>query len=216
MRRRALLGSLGPILGLLWAILGLLLAAPSSAFPWPSPWQSTVPDHLTMVGRNGSGPDTSFPFTVVVRNSDGGTMAYLHVTLEFSSDYRICSDQGPGFSVDCPAMISGLTDANGVVTFHVAGCARNAGGTPESASGASVRADGFLIGGPVRIAALDQNGCDGVNGSDLSLWLADFMSGRAFERSDYDFDGSLGGNDLSLWLATFLTGTSSNGCVSCP
>lgn len=201
--------------GNLWPVLGLVLASPSFAFPWPSPWRSTVPDHLTLVGRGLTGADTSYPFTVVVRNSDGSTMAYLHVTLEFGSlDLRICSDQGPGFTVDCPARtIYGLSDAQGVVTFCVMGCARNnAGAAPETKDWATVRADGFVLKTGITVAVPDQLYCDGLNGNDLYALLGDILSGVYFMRSDYDRDGSLGGNDLSLWLGMFFSGTSADGC----
>jgi hypothetical protein len=200
--------------------LALLFAVPSFATSWPDALHSTVPGHLTMVGLNGSVPDSSYPFTVVVRNASGGPVSVVRVTLELiPSDFRICTDQGPGVSVDCGTRtISALTDQNGVVTFHVAGCARNSGGTPESGDRMTVRADGFLLRSGITIAALDQDGCDGMNGNDLMAWLGDFQSGRMFMRSDYDCDGTIGGNDLSIFLAVFFSGTSANGCwnATCP
>ena len=105
-------------------------------------------------------------------------------------------------------------------TFRVLGCAANSGASPGSVGPSlNVYADGVLL-KVVRVAALDQAGCDGLNGADLSLWLSDYYSGQAFARSDYDGDGVLSGNDMSLWLAAFYAGTSALGCggagATCP
>jgi hypothetical protein len=68
----------------------------------------------------------------------------------------------------------------------------------------------------VRVAALDQNG-SGVDGTDLSMFIADYFSGQPFARSDYDGDGALTGIDLSLWLAAFFAGNSvQTGGAVCP
>jgi hypothetical protein len=197
----------------LWPILGLLSAGPSFAFPWPSAYRSSVPDLLMLVGHSPLGVDPGYPFKVVVRNSDGVPVSMVTVQLVFGavSGISLCTDQGaPGVSVDCNGRtISALCDQNGEVTFRVQGCAS---GTGPSGS-LTVYADGFVINDhPVRVAALDQGYCDGVDGNDLSALLADIFSGQMFSRADYDGDGSLSGNDLSVWLAVFFGAASSMGC----
>jgi len=206
----------------LWPILGLLYAVPSPAFPWPSANRSTVPALLTMMaGRGAQGADPGYPFKVLVRNSDGMPVSMVTVQLTFSiPDLWICTDQGdPGVSVDCSRQsISALCNQQGEVTFYVLGCGRNSGGSPGlNGPGLEVRADGFFL-GTARVAALDQDGWNGVDGNDLGALLADIFSGQTFSRSDYDGDGSLGGNDLSLWLAAFFNGAPVLGCYTavCP
>ena len=103
------------------------------------------------------------------------------------------------------------------MTFRVMGCANNLGASPGSI-GPSLK---VFLGGmslkTVRVAALDQNGLSGVDAGDLSLFLADFFSGRCFARSDYDGNGTLDPNDLSLWLGAFFAGGSSvSGGAACP
>jgi len=206
----------------LWPVLGLFGAAPPiAAYPIPDEYRSTVPDLLTVVGRDGGGaPDTGYPFTVVLRDHNGLPVTNWQVILDFSATgLRICADQGPLVTVDCShRLVYAFVDMNGSVTFHIVGCAANTGGSPgPSGPTLAVFADYKPL-SSVRVAVLDQNGCDGVDANDFSLWLADFFSGRTFARSDYDGDGSLGGNDLSLWLAAFFTGASGTGCHTavCP
>jgi hypothetical protein len=203
-------------------ILGLLVALPALG-DVPSALDSTVPDLLTMAAHGGSGaPDTSYPFTIVVRHFGGRPFSFAYVVLDFSGcpDVSFCSSQGdPGVTVDCPSRtVRATSDVNGVLTFCVAGGARNAGAAPgPTGPSLNVYADGVLL-KTVRVAALDEIGFDGLTGNDNSVWFADYFSGTPFARSDYDGDGVLGGNDLSLWLAAFFGGASATGCASavCP
>lgn len=206
----------------LWPILGLLAAVPSSAWCPPSDWRSDVPDHLTLVGRtSGGGVDQSYPFTVIVRDCGGNPFTNVFVMLDFTgTGLWICTDQGdPRVSVDCSGrFLRAWVDQNGAFTFHVMGCANNHGRAPGlGTERLKVWADSFQI-GEASIAALDQGGCDGLDGNDFSALLDDILSGQMFGRSDYDFDGSLGGNDLSIWLGAFFGGTSTSGCGNavCP
>jgi len=203
-------------------VLGLLLATPALA-DVPSPQDSSVPDMLTLGARDASGAvDPSHPFSIVVRHFGGRPFPSASVVLDFSgcSDLRICTDQSdPNVIVDCASRtVRALTDNLGQLTFRVGGGAANPGGAPGSTGPAlNVFANGVLL-KTVRVAALDENGENGMDGNDHSAWLADFMSGQQFARSDYDGDGVLTGNDLSLWLAAFFSGTSATGCGSsvCP
>jgi hypothetical protein len=204
------------------SILGLLIALPALASA-PDPSQCTVPDLLTLVGRNGGGTvDPAAPFTVVVRRPSGLLMEGASVVLDFSActDLRICVDQGnPNVIVDCQYhTVRGLTDHFGQVTLRVAGSAANNGASPGPTGPALVvYADGVFL-KTVRVAAFDENGASGVDGDDQSAWLADFLSGQSYARSDFDGDGILSGNDLSLWVAAFFSGASAVGCggATCP
>jgi hypothetical protein len=204
------------------SILGLLIALPAFASA-PDPSQCTVPDLLTLVGRDGGGTvDPAAPFTVVVRRPSGLLMEGASVVLDFSActDLRICADQGdPNVLVDCSShAVRGITDHFGQVTLRVAGSAANPGASPGPTGPAlMVYADGVFL-KTVRVAALDENGANGMDGNDQSAWLADFFSGQSFARSDFDGDGTLSGNDLSLWVAAFFSGASAVGCgaATCP
>jgi hypothetical protein len=200
------------------ALLGLTTAVAASP---PDPANSYAPPLITIVGL---GPDGSADplgtFTVVVRDFNNVPMRNVDVVLDFSRcpDIRLCADpHDPSVTVDCIAhTLMKLSDANGQATFRVVGFAANQGGSPGSiGTSLDVFADGVFI-NAVRVAALDQNG-GGVNGVDLSLFLADYFSGQAFARSDFDGNGTIDGNDLSLWLAAFFAGGSTiSGGTACP
>jgi hypothetical protein len=204
------------------AALCILVALPARA-DVPSAGASSVPGQLTIAARNGSGAvDPSYPFAIVVRHIDGRPFPGASVVLDFSgcTDLRFCTDQGdPNLTVDCTyRALRAISDNLGRVTFHVCGGALNNGAAPGPTGPAlNVYADGVLLKN-VRVATLDENGEDGLGGNDQSAWLADFMSGQPFARSDFDGDGVLSGNDLSLWLAAFFGGASAVGCGSavCP
>jgi hypothetical protein len=202
--------------------VGILIAFPALA-DVPSPTDSSVPDQLTVAARDGSGTiDPSHPFSIVVRHFGGRPFANAFVVLDFSgcTDLAFCTDQGdPNVTVDCNSRtLRALSDNLGQLTFRVGGGALNNGASPGPTGPAlNVYADGVLL-KTVRVAALDENGEDGLGGNDHSAWLADFMSGQQFARSDFDGDGVLSGNDLSLWLAAFFGGASAIGCGAavCP
>ena len=203
-------------------VVGLLTAPPALA-DVPSATTSTVPDLLTLVAHDGSGAgDQSQPFTVVVRKLSGQTMAGADVVFVFDrcTDLKFCTDQGdPNVAVSCAYHnLRAFTGAGGAVTFHVTGGAVNEGAAPGPTGPAmDVYADGVLL-KTVRVAAFDQIGLDGMDGKDLSAWLADYFSGQPYARSDYDGDGVLSGTDFSLFLAAFFSGASAVGCGSavCP
>ena len=202
--------------------MGILIALPALA-DVPSPTDSSVPDQLTVAARDGSGAtDPSYPFSIVVRHFGGRPFANALVVLDFSgcTDLEFCTDQGdPNVIADCNSRaLRAISDNLGRVTFRVCGGAINNGAAPGPTGPAlNVYADGVLL-KTSRVATLDENGEDGLGGNDHSAWLADFMSGQSFARSDFDGDGVLSGNDLSLWLGAFFRGSSTIGCGAavCP
>jgi hypothetical protein len=103
------------------------------------------------------------------------------------------------------------------VTFRIVGCANNSGASPgATVPDVDVYADGVFL-RTIRAAAIDEDGAGGVDGADLSLFLADYFSGQSFARSDFDGDGVLSGNDLSVWHAAFFGGTSARSASpTCP
>ncbi len=206
------------------AAIGLLVAIrlPVARASPPMPQSSTVPPMLLVVGTDGAGhPDPAGAFTVVARRLSGIPVAGASVDLSFSDcpDLKICTDQrASNVYVDCVnKIVRGIADMNGSVTFYVLGCARNFGGSPGALdSTLKVFANGVLL-RTVRVAILDQVGCDGVDTGDLSAWLTDFFSGQPYARSDYSGDGVVDTGDLALWLDRFFAaGSVLGGGATCP
>lgn len=200
----------------------LCLGLPSNATAKiPDPAQCDVPDHIVLVAWGADGTADPFgTFTILVRDLVGRPQQSSSVVVYFRDcpDVRICSDQGPDLNVYCEGRsVWGLTDQDGRVTFRVVGCATNLGASPGAvAPGVDVYADGVFL-RTISASVLDQDGAGGVDGADLSLFLADYFSGQPFARSDYDGDGTLGGNDLSIWHAAFFGGGSvRSGSPNCP
>src|SRR5262245_55660224 len=192
------------------SILCLGLAARATAKV--APWYSRRTGVITLVTLGAAGrADPLRTFTVNVRDPGNVPQENSRVVLDFSGcpDIHVCADQrDPTVTVDCVAhTLMKLTSVNGQATFRVVGCAANQGASPGSIGPSlNVFADGVFI-GAARVAALDQNG-GGVNGVDMSLFLADYVSGRNYARSDYNGDGVVGANDLSRWLTGFFAGGS--------
>jgi hypothetical protein len=158
----------------------------------------------------------------VVRDFNNVPDQGADVVLDFSDcpDIRVCADQGdPNVVVDCATRsVRAVSGPDGRATFRVIGCAANVGASPGSIGPSmKVYASVFLL-GSVRVAALDQDGRNGVNVEDLSLFLRDWLlSGQPLARSDYNGDGRLDPNDLSRWLRAFAAGGSTqSGAASCP
>ena len=206
---------------LLISLLCAGLAAGTAASP-ADPANCEVPDLILLVGRGpGGGADPLGAFTVIVRDFNNVPHPNEFVTLDFHGcpDIRLCADQGdPSIVTDClNASITTRSDQDARVTFRVLGHAVNFGASPGSIGPSlEVYAEGILI-KTVRVAALDQNGMDGLNPADLSLFLGDSFSGQAYARSDYDGNGVLDPNDLSLWLLAYFAGGSAvGGGPDCP
>jgi hypothetical protein len=180
----------------------------------PSPANSTIPGLVRLVGADPFGhPDPSGRFQVVHRDLANNPIPGAHIVVDFSAatDLVLCAVQAPGVAF-VPGGVEGITDANGSVWMALLGHAV-ANAPPSSVSAVRIYADGVLL-GYVPVCAVDLDGASGVGGSDLSLWLADFVSGLNPPRSDYNGTGGLGGSDLSLWLGCFVSGASAQSCPS--
>lgn len=213
----------------LFAVLAsiLCLGLASKATAKVDPCNSDAPGLIILVGLGADGSaDPLGAFTVNVRDFNNVPVENSQVVLDFSGcpDSRLCADQhDPNVTVNCAAhSISRLTNVNGQATFRVLGCAIHQGASPGSIGACLyVYADGVFVGTPGcggahRVAALDQNG-GGVDGADMSPFLADYFSGKNYARSDYNGDGVVDGNDFSLWLVAFFAGGSAvSGGTPCP
>jgi len=206
---------------LLTTAAGLLIASAAMAGV-PSPAQSTVPACIKLVGSKANVPDPHGLFTVVVKDLAGNPINNASVVIDISgcTDLRLYSNQlDAGANVNCPAKrTQKFADATGTVTFIVLGESRPGVGVTLQGAG-KIFANGTQLGSPT-VSAFDLNGGgNGVEITDLSLWLQDFGSpgNPPFGRSDFDCSGSVGINDLSQWLAEFgFTTSIDGGQANCP
>lgn len=178
-----------------------------------------MPACIVLVGTNGANASADGTFAVIYRDLANNPIAGAHVDIDLSNapDLHLCAQQiAPGVVVDCLyERASGITDANGRVTFTLLG-GGTAGATGSGLHNGRIYANGVLIGSPT-VSAYDLDGASGVGANDFSLWFGDFVAGANYGRTDYDCSGSIGANDLSLWLTEFGSGASSISCAaSCP
>lgn len=186
----------------------------------PSPYDSTWPRNVLLVGTDPSGvPDPAGTITVVARHLGGGNYGSPLFVLDLSQapDIELCTTQpDPAVIVDCPTRTARwFGDAHGAATVRIAGHATHAISAPHAPS-AMLFCDGVLF-GTIPIATPDEDG-NGVGAADNSLWQQDYFSGPYWERSDLDGDGTLSAADLSIWLSIYFPGGSTRNCSGnvCP
>lgn len=186
------------------------LAVASSSLPPIN--ESVVPGFIRLVGTDAFGvPDSAGRFSVTVRDFENNPVPGAHVVVSFpgGTDLALCPVQAPGVTFAYGGVM-GIADQNGVATMTILGHAvPNA--PPSSAQALEIHADGVLL-GRIPGCAFDLDGASGMNGGDLSLWLADFVSTANPPRGDYDGNGFLGGADLSRWMQAFVRAGSSQSC----
>ncbi len=180
----------------------------------------TLPTNVNLVGHSNGTPDPWGLVSVTVRDYGNNLVPGATVVCDFSQcpDLRLAVAQPyPGMTVDCATKtVRAVTNASGVARFCVVGCAVNSGASPGATPNkGTLLVDGIVI-GHMEVAALDQTGGDGLSASDLSAWIADFLSGQQFGRSDYDANGALGANDMAIWVRCFLAAGSVHGAASLP
>jgi hypothetical protein len=203
-------------------IVTLISASTTSASP-PSPWNSTAPPFVALVGISNGVVDPLGEFVVVVRGLSNNPLPGRIVEIDFSGCAGVtlggpASQTFPGVTTDCTGhIISALSDANGIARFRIAG----GGGAGGSSDGPApdcvhVRAARVLLLTTPSVQIFDLDGFNGVKANDLSLWLADFARGAPYlSRSDYDGNGRVGINDLSVWLNVFGAGGSVTSAITC-
>lgn len=203
--------------------LTLVLAIPARAtagrdvvagFP---PVIITSPTHIALVGADTFGnPDSAGTFTVRARDTANQPVPGVVIVVNFYTaiDFRLCDHQPAGIVWTSSHQPAAITDARGLATFTLLGCASNRVPTPELER-ASLYADGIPV-GTVAVSAYDLESCNGVGVGDLATFGADFTSGANLPRSDYDGDGVVGAGDLSLWARVFLRAGSYFNCPAAP
>ncbi len=127
----------------------------------------------------------------------------------------ICPTQlDPAVSVDCSRrQLTAVTNTHGIVKFTIIGAASPASCPSDAPGCVAVYACGVLIGNP-SVAALDLDGVPGLTGNDFGALLDGYFCGSGSPRLDYNGDGLVTGGDVSMWLAEFFSGRSSTGCAA--
>ena len=203
------------------ALLTCALCCASTAIAQvPSPANSTIPNHVNLVGLGPAGADSvSGHCYVVHRDLANNPVPGAVITFDFSAvgDMTIASDQpDPRLTVNCATRtVSAVTDANGRADLTIVGA--GIPGRPASAQFQfHIYADGILLGSPT-LSAFDLNGTGGVDLTDLGLWLVDYVSGTNPMRSDFDGTGGVSLVDFSIWSAAFFHAGSPQSAASyCP
>lgn len=200
---------------LIAALFAFLVTSSNSArADLPPGNNSTIPYQIRLVGADPLGhPDPLGQFEVTVRDITNSPVAGSYVVVDFTAatDVALCGVQGAGISLG-PTGASGVTGADGKVTMTLLGHGISGAPVPSQFA-VKIYADGVFL-GPVPVAAFDLDGAGGVNGADVSLWLADFIAGTNARRGDYDGFGTIGGSDFSVWLGAFVRGKSAQSCPS--
>lgn len=191
----------------LLALAGTLAAGSSQADP-PSPGNSTIPDHVTLVSLGPAGPDSvAGHFVVVFRDLANQPVPGVVITLDFAActDVAIAPDQrDPRLVVNCSSRtVSAVTDVNGTASFTILGA--RAFGPPSGPNSLRIYGDGVML-GSLSASMFDLDGTGGVTLGDLGAWASDFFSGTNPPRSDYDDYGGVSLSDLSFWAAAYFSG----------
>ena len=225
---------------MLLAVCGLLTAGVAMAHV-PDPANSecvntgaqllglNCPKAIYVVGDDGTGvADPIGQFCVTVRDFNNVPIQNSSVVIDFSNcDVQLCAEQdvpnvtdiNDGVQVDCISKtVRKLTDASGVACFSVKGKTKAFIDCTALKACVEIFADGvFLCAVDAPIYDLvAQDGEDGLNPNDLSLWL--YLSGNCPDgpyRGNYDCtnQGILDPNDLSLWLYVSGQGGSALNCA---
>jgi len=196
-----------------------VLVGPAAACP-PSPFDSTFPSTIKLVGTHAGVADPVGEFDVVVRGLAGQIMGSSYVVLDFSDavstgSVRLADQQPAGVIVDCAShTIRTVSDGQGIAHIRVIGAARHDRAARDAR--VPVYADGVLL-GQARVAAFDENGANGVSAGDISAFMDDLFGSTYGSRSDFNGDGVLNGLDLSnLTTVLFRAGSTESATTWCP
>jgi len=184
---------------------------------------------IALVGKNAANTpaeDSFGNFSVTVRDAGNLPIAGATVTVNFNGctpDIILSRIQTfTGVSVLCNGargVISGQTNALGVVSFRILGGAdNNLGNEPgNTTTCAELRANNVFFTN-LAVAALDQTAnLDGVLPGDLSVVIADINAGNLSRRTDLNLDGVINPNDLATQISHVNAGRSvSNTLALCP
>lgn len=204
-------------------LVAALAPAPAGAGTerWPSPWASTFPDRVVLVGRGPAGADSAAGhFECRIRDPWNNPVPFVTVIfeLEAGSDFRIAADQSdPRLRVVCSHQtVYTITGADGVAPFTIVGAGRQPWPAPGAVNRFAVSVDGQPF-THVACIALDLDGRYGVNLADVAYWGADLFGGLSPARADFDGDGRVGFLDLSAWARAYLAGGSAQSAAEyCP
>ena len=212
------------------ALLVLAASARIASAGLPPPPNPELPCGIILVCTNGSGTaDPAGAFTITVRDAAGNPSVGDVIALEFAGcpDISLCSHQpDPSVQVQCsPGVRRVLGVSNGAGQVHmnlVGGVAHRTPGSPAGC--VNVYVDGLLMRTGIHVAAMVETDGDGLNTTDLALWLTDYYEGGNAERSDYDYRAlcatGVSSPDLAMWLASYfggyVAGCAGTGGMLCP
>jgi hypothetical protein len=187
----------------------------------PSPLDHDIPDQINLVGLAGGVPDARGEFTIVIRDLAHNPIVDCEVAIDFRDCWgiRLSTDQPwPGTTLSCElnehgwpfAVMRGISDANGSVTFRIVGGSVNFG---NNTAGNNFNCARVLVAGVntglTNVGAFDQNGQSGVGPVDIALWLEDAFDVEYEGRSDYNGSNTINPSDLSFLINVALGGGSS-------
>ncbi len=216
--------------------LGLLTASASAASPPSASTSSHQNTPLRLVGYRATAIDPAGTFTVTVRGLGGNLMPNVQVSILFANctDTHIgvaayqsggsgglsCADCQNPLTVDAAnRRVTAITNSSGVAVFDVVGSVTRSRSpvVAEAVNGVAKCAEIWFLAfneklDNLQVVTFDQDGANGVDAIDLSLWAQDFYgippNSSLRAASDYDAAGNVDGVDLALWAAEFFSGNS--------
>ena len=221
---------------LLLAAYALLAASPSAASP-PAIFNSShQPTPLRLVGFRGAVIDPSGTFTVTARDFGGNTMPNVQVSILFAD----CTDthigvagyqSGGSVGLSCATCqspltvdvanrtVTAVTNGSGVAVFDLVGAVTpsRSPAVAEPVNGVAKCAQIWFLAfheklDNLQVVAFDQDGANGVDAIDLSLWAQDLYgiapNSSLRAASDYNGADNVDGIDLAFWAIDFYSGQS--------
>ena len=200
----------------LFAIIGVAFGARLADASPPSSVNTLIPGGIQFGAIRNSLADASCELDITVRMSDNNPLANCPVEIHFADcagfDLHLSDTQVfPGMKIVCANRVVATTsDAQGVAHFRIMGSASavpgNSTGLTEAC--AKVYADGILMNrlNPVRVAAYDLDGANGMTPADEALFLSTLFAGPGGYRmrADYNGDGVCNSADLAKFLSVLF------------
>jgi hypothetical protein len=200
--------------------LGLLAATVALAgIPSPSNSHGPVNGFIDLVACDGVGvlpPAAKYKATFTVHDLADAPCPGVVISVVFCSDVKIYTAIPDG-AVVCPKFTNtAVTNALGIATVEVSGAGYNTNGAVYGTSGlqcANWYANGSAM-GCLDVATYDEDGKtalakQGVGGSDLTAWLADYAAYQTYglaryaPRSNFSHLNNIDGADLTAWLGYY-------------
>lgn len=214
-----------------------LLAASAAMAGVPNAANSTIPPNATGIFITSNDADPTQNFAITVRDAANNPVANSVVVIKFVGSN--CADYveliTPQAGLNCAAgTVSRTTNGSGVASFHIAGHAKNNGGSNEPAASpqfcATITADGVPLGSAIASAFdLDVPAAGGVGAGDLSKLFCKVLQvtaaipcaavgvGAGYQgKFDLNRDGIIGAGDVSRFISATTAPNSPTGSSLAP